>query len=670
MSQTYNAIYNDGSIDFPFAVTSDLTVNKDRDYVQTPIFSGAGSYIIYDGTSLETFTSQYSSGTLTEYDYIFEGVDHLFSCTNPNAVIQNSASIPDLGESYTTTGSIVFPFSVVYSNAGNYGMTVMSNIPIFLYSERQYALIYSDSSKTLEERNQALTHAFNYLSGEVEPEGKRFNISNPWQHGTWSEYGPSPDTPVAYRNVRGKILGSGKVAFYPIGLDDGSLKMGMKTQAVFSALEYSTDGVTWHDTENFPFEFFYLVRTNEIGTFNYGLAFGNDLIPEFENENDADDFIEGNKPITEATNWPQIGPNYPEENVPGDPDAQTEFGEVGARSIFSQQYVVPLAVMYEIANTFYDTTTAGLWDDIKKGLQMYGDSPIECIENLSYYACDISSIYPGASQNHIYFGGYKMDFQQGSVYRIANPNGSKDLGSFFCNRKHGNWLDFEPYTKLFVGIPYCGMYQLDLSECYNKTISFKYFIDTRTCSCICVVLANGHEIERYNGQIGVQMPIKLTDFSAYANAQINTLLGGGGQALTQGGQIAGNAAQAAGAGAASAGMLAGAAGLAVGLGGIMGAKTVYGLAQNNINRFSKTKGGSTSMLNMCMPQTITMTWEFNEPDIPSNFYQLNGYPSNAGGRIGNFTGFLKCDSIKVSMPGATDTELEKAKALLLNGVYL
>ena len=545
--------------------------------------------------------------------------------------------------------------------------TMFTNVPIFPNSTLSLQYMISDEQTR---KSMIRQYAVNYVAGEVEPEGIEFEITNPWQHGTWTARGVAPDTPVAYRNVRGKIVGDGKIALYKIGLEDGSLKMGIKKQAVFSALEYSTDGVTWHDTDTFPFEFFYAQRTNEIGTFNYGLAIGNNMIPEWDNEEDADDFIDGDKDIDEANNWDILSPSYPDPKVPGDPDNVTTFGEVGARSIFSQQYVVPLACMYELADALFDTTAGGIWEDIKKGLEMYGDSPIEAIEGLMYFPCDLPAIFPGASQPHIYFGGYKLDLNQGSVYRIANPDGSKDLGSVSFHRIYNNWLDFEPYCKLFVRIPSCGEYQLDLNEYYDKELAVKYFIDTRTGSCCCCLTANGHLVDVFNGQMGVQMPIKLTDFSAYANAQINTLLGGGGQALSQGGQIAGTAANSLGAGAASAGMLAGAAGLAVGLGGIMGAKTVYGLAQNNINRFNKTKGGSTSMLNMYQPQTICFTFEMNEPDIPANFYQMNGYPSNAGGRVGSFSGFLKCDSVKVSIPGATDTELEKAKALLLNGVYL
>ena len=53
---TYNAIYNDGSIDFPFSVTDALKVTPERLYVNNPSFMGSGSYTVYNGTSLETFS--------------------------------------------------------------------------------------------------------------------------------------------------------------------------------------------------------------------------------------------------------------------------------------------------------------------------------------------------------------------------------------------------------------------------------------------------------------------------------------------------------------------------------------------------------------------------------------------------------------------------------------
>ena len=660
--ELYNITWGDGA----YSLTDAILCSSDEEYRTEPLAEG---YFKYD---ISVTPPGVEEMTITEVicnSDLHAGYIQYTTPTNglirfDNGVVIKAVSSVD-GHEVSASVLPLYWFSPGNNREGEFA----TNIPIF-ETDTEYNY-YLDTSHSEAERLTYLEeHALNYSSGETSPDGRFFELQVLWTTSTWtSDSQPAVTSQPNIQGLRGKIV-SGEFALYTIrGISDNKLKYGIKSNATFFNLEYMDASGNWQTTQTIPYDFIYRQRKNELGTFSYALSFGTQNVPHFKNEDDAQDFIDGQIPISDAENWDQISPNYPDVPVPGTPITETTFGEVGARSIFSQQYVVPIAVMYEIANTFYDTTTAGLWDDIKKGLQMYGDSPIECIENLSYYPCSLSSVFPGANQGYIYFGGYQMNLSQGQVYKIANPDGDIDVGSTFFHRPRNNWMDFEPYCKLFVNIPYCGEYQLDLSEYYNKTLAVKYFIDTRTGSCCCVLTANGVMVDKFNGQMGVQMPIKLTDFSAYANAQIQTLLGMGGQAAQNTGNIA-QAANAGVAGGAGAAAVAGAGALAAGMGGVIGAKTVYGLAQNNINRFAKTKGGSTSMLNMYMPQKVTFTFEMNIPDIPSNFYALNGYPSNASGYVGNFSGYLRCDTVKLNMPGATDLEYEKARGLLLSGVYL
>ena len=186
---------------------------------------------------------------------------------------------------------------------------------------------------------------------------------------------------------------------------------------------------------------------------------------------------------------------------------------------------------------------------------------------------------------------------------------------------------------------------------------------------------NGYvELDHFNGQAGVGMPITLTDKASYVAAQINTLLGGGGQAIQQFGSGVGSVA-----GASTGLALAGAgAGVAVG-GALVGAKTVYGLSMNNINNFNKTKGGSTPMINEYLPQSVSFMFEiqqdiyYNESTKKSDLSVYNamfGAPSMKPGKLYNFSGFLKCQAVKLECGIATERERERLKTLLLNGVYI
>jgi hypothetical protein len=160
----------------------------------------------------------------------------------------------------------------------------------------------------------------------------------------------------------------------------------------------------------------------------------------------------------------------------------------------------------------------------------------------------------------------------------------------------------------------------------------------------------------------------LTDFASYANAQINTLLGAGGQSVNNGISVGESGASAFAAGNAL-GMV-GAAGSAAALGAIQGAKTVYGLTMNNINKFNQTRGGSTGMLNQYANQKPTFIFIYPDTDNPSNFNKMYGTPSNAGGLVSSFTGYFEADTIKLNISGATESEKEKIRSLLMGGIYI
>lgn len=76
------------------------------------------------------------------------------------------------------------------------------------------------------------------------------------------------------------------------------------------------------------------------------------------------------------------------------------------------------------------------------------------------------------------------------------------------------------------------------------------------------------------------------------------------------------------------------------------------------------------MINQYLNQKPRIIFEYQDLDIPNNFHQMNGGPSNYSGSVSSFTGYLEVDQVKLQMPGATQSEKEKARALLMGGVYI
>lgn len=627
----------------------------------------------------------------TRYDFLQTYASNSYT-TEGGPTSMNDRSINDAWLGSFSTSS---PFNRYYINGSwnlpSYDKPFISSckIPIFLVSDSwnesrtnniDLFMRHLITPEDLVELDDNVIEILNGEPAEVIPTTEYFYYGTAEQY-TVDQYGSKQRTsePQIYRGIR--VKSKQRCSLYEMaGINDGVLKLGMNLQGVEIAY-YSTDyGDTWQNQQgspqSLPWDYLYRNWINEVGTF-YCLT----VIPDadyptnmyvFKTKAESDAYNEDGTGEENAVNYSQISTGRTPKNDTGEEDDETEFGTVGVRSIFSQQYILSTGALSEIANAFFDVTAQGLFEDIKKGCEMYGDSVVDDIEGLMFYPVDLTQVFANSiiSQNYIYFGGYQFNMQN-SVNRIIYPNGYYDFGSFTIDTTFGNNIrSYEPYTKLYCYLAYIGWVQLDMKKYLHKTVNIRYYIDTRTGGCCAVLLANSVMCDFYNGQIGVQQPIKATDYNAYANAQIQTLLGFNKPANTgQAGQFASGMTQGlVESGAVSAGAM-GVVGLGVG-GAIQGTKTLYGLTQNNINNFNHTIGGSSSMLNMFLPQECCFMFEIQESIDTEYERELVGLPSNASGFVGSFNGYLECEQVNLVCSGATAKEQAEIIRYLHNGVYI
>lgn len=590
--------------------------------------------------------------------------------------------------------------------------TFSTNIPIFELEAEAYA--YYNAPTEMARQALIREKAVNYVNPDEEPESVDLEINNYGVLQVWTAEGQQDahSSTLIYRCFKIKKT-AGEIAFYKIpGIDGDSLKYGIKYSNDFQAyyIGYSEDGGnSYTQVDELPYNFIYRKRENELGRFyaspiDVELDASNTGIPTWENEDDADDYLDGEKDITEATNWSTISKNYPITNGTEEGENATEFGQTYIRSVFSQLYMVNSGGLSEISNGLFDVSFGGIWEKIQKGIEMYGTDPMQCVQGLTYYPFDLSSIFTNFSnQQYVYFGGYQLEMEN-TVKKITFPQGYKDLGTMTIRRSFNDWRDFEPYTKLFVYLPYVGVQQLSLARYYDKTVTVRYYIDIRTSVCMVVLIANGIMLDYFMGQMGVQMPITLTDFARYSANQINTILQGAAAAVVgvtpYCGTIArlGNAAYRrayktetanneelakgnpfaplsattghGGSGAIMAANIAGQVGSAAVVAGAAYERTVFELASNGINGYNKTKGTATSLLNCYLPQYITFMFEIMESDESEYLNELAGRPTNVSGRLGDFSGYLECDDVMLICPIATDAERQEIIDLVKSGIYI
>lgn len=529
----------------------------------------------------------------------------------------------------------------------------------------------------------------------TEPEGVEYTIYNTGQRGTWKigDVVENVSTPF-YRWARVKLASTntldGRLAFYKVGLEDDIIKLKPVSVADVVYCEYSTDGgANWQESDTFPYQYIYGERTNELGTFTYATRSGiggTSGVPVFEDETTATAWVnhDENVDITDALNYEDIASRYKYTNKTGDNESETTMGTAsGFRSHFTQKYLLDRGDVSVIANALFDTTTT-IFEDIKKGLEMFGERIIDSICSLTYYPIDLTTVFTQLqSQTYIFFGGYQFQPENFSVNKLVGYSGYIDLGSFTIEPTFPNIEDarnYSPFCRVSIFLPYCGMFELDYNKYVNKTVRVRYYIDINTGGCLACLFdsaTGGRLLDYMNGQIGSQIPITITDYAGYASAELRNIsnLAGVGVNMIGGGVGVHSGVQAMQQATSQraverAGGEIGKGILQVAQAPVDFAKAMYDLSTTSISQFNSTKGSSGALGNQYLPQYVYLVFEYVRTEETANLLQLEGKPSNKSGTVGSFSGYLEVDSVQLQCSGATENEKRSIINMLNSGIII
>lgn len=218
-----------------------------------------------------------------------------------------------------------------------------------------------------------------------------------------------------------------------------------------------------------------------------------------------------------------------------------------------------------------------------------------------------------------------------------------DCGSVDCHEDFGNVFDYSPYTKVSLYLPFIGIVPLNVSDVMRSTIHVVYGVDVFTGACIAMVEVSrdGNEINlyQYTGNCAVHYPLSNVQQSQLLSGLIS-IAAGVGSVLATGG-VAAPAAMAMAGGVVSAGHTTiGRSGGFSANAGAMGIKVPYLILER--------------------PQT----------KVAQDFTTLTGYPTNASGPLGSFSGQVKVTHVHIEGVNATENELQEIGKLLKSGVIV
>ena len=225
---------------------------------------------------------------------------------------------------------------------------------------------------------------------------------------------------------------------------------------------------------------------------------------------------------------------------------------------------------------------------------------------------------------------------------VGNQYTTVDCGSVNLPEYFGNVFDYDPFTQVYIYLPFVGIEKLDTGDVMRGTIGVKYHVDVITGACLAEITVTrdgaGGILYTFAGNCAVQYPISSGSYMGIV-ASLASIAGGVVGTVASGGALA-----------------------PVAMGAVSGIMNAHARV-NHSGAFSGNAGAmgvKQPYLIITRPQTC----------LADNFPAFDGYPANKTTTISACSGFVKCETCHVENIPATDAELSEIEMLLKGGIII
>lgn len=273
-------------------------------------------------------------------------------------------------------------------------------------------------------------------------------------------------------------------------------------------------------------------------------------------------------------------------------------------------------------------------------------NPIDSVISLGVVPITI----PSGGSSHIFIG----NIDTGINCTIAGQQYiDVDCGTIEVEEFYGSFMDYSPYTKCEIYLPFIGYKTLDVDMIMRKSINVTYRVDILTGSCVANIICNNSVIAQYVGNCLIVSPFTGSNFNAVFSGLIS---------LTQ-----------AGLGVISGGVLAGATGGILN-GVVQGIGSTVNQAGSIVGDIMSTKpqieksgaiSSHSGLLGVLTPHLIITR---PRTVVPENQNTLNGYPCLAFKNFSDLSGFTIVQQTNLKGIPCSEAELQKITNLLYQGV--
>ena len=213
-----------------------------------------------------------------------------------------------------------------------------------------------------------------------------------------------------------------------------------------------------------------------------------------------------------------------------------------------------------------------------------------------------------------------------------------DCGTINVNEYWGAYLDYEPFTKAEIYLPYIGIHPLSVDDIMGKPVHVVYHVDILSGACCAYVKCGDSILYSFLGQCASSIPVTGNDWTNVINGVLN-IAGSVGSMVATGGATAPT-----------------------------GISTIASTAVNSLKpsvEKSGAMGGTGGMLGVQTPYIILTR---PRQAVPSSQNVFTGYPSFITTKLADLSGYTEVYKIHLENIGATEDELNEIESLLKSGV--
>ena len=259
--------------------------------------------------------------------------------------------------------------------------------------------------------------------------------------------------------------------------------------------------------------------------------------------------------------------------------------------------------------------------------------PMQCILGMSIVPVAV----PNGSSTVVRVGNISTGV---SMTRAASQYVEVDCGSLTVNEFWGAYLDYDPYTKAEIYLPYVGTHPISVDDIMGQTVQVVYHVDILSGACCAYVKCGNSVLYSFVGQCSCSVPISGQDWTNVLNGALS---------------------------------IASSIGTMVATGGASAPMSIANMAMAAVNSFkpniekSGALGGMGGMMGIQTPYLILSRPRQARPDDQNIF---TGYPSFITSDLSDLVGYTEVEHIHLHDIPATQTELDEIENLLKRGVLL